>query len=117
MPYVGEVWNLSVEGSESYTAEGMAVHNCFAAMIAMRVHIEWPMLATGLPPRMLLDQLPQEFVEENPWAEKLGNAENQVWNEVDEQRARLREASGRNLHEEYLLPDPSRRDRVPDIPW
>ena len=34
-PYTGSVYNMSVDGCESYTANGIAVHNCLAHIIAI----------------------------------------------------------------------------------
>ena len=86
-----------------------------AMMIAYRVHLEMPMMATGTPPRVIY-----LGAEKEPEQPKLPNAMSQdAWEATDADLKRLTHGH-RTTVEQYDVPNDYRtegRDFVPEFPW
>lgn len=86
-----------------------------AALIAYRVHLEMPLLATGLPPRVIIPG--EERVEDvvpPPMGGAPGSAE--IWNDVDAEIQRLN-AEQTGTWEQWAGSDGGGLSKVPDMPY
>jgi len=102
-------------------AEGSGKHDdrAMAAMIAFRVHIETPLLSTGIPPRVRYEEFGAPKSDDPPIPP--GSMNRDAWEEADEVLGKMRR--GHRLVDEVIQPDPQDLEAddnphfVIDHPW
>jgi len=112
-----------IEGrAEGLTHDDLAI----ACMIAFRVHIEYPMLATGLPPR----HVPETYAERSPPPSYPNTYTRDAWEGVDRDLQRIQHGKGSSWAD-YAIGKPSAvdgrdltvepwddsLDEMPEWPW